>query len=688
MISKPKVGFFDTETIFNTNNRELIDYWKDHADEDPNCSRIIACYTFIGQKDQQAQFKRFNLNEFLFDAFHYSIIFFHNLKYDANFIIKALQKAGYKQNKTHPFDEKTYDVSMQSSKIFSLVIYHRKGKAVRRVEFKDSALFLAGSLRSIGKALNLANQKLSIEEDDYDAQYIYDWYFNNQESEAFERFREYALMDVLTLRDAMVKLDEFLTENGFNNPEFWENNPVYFKTYKEKALFCPPLWNSVTISGLAFNIYLAYNPTMKEYVNINLYRQGYEIFNDAEDPLFCEVPFDVVVNRAYRIHLAMRQIYKGGMCNGNPRYQNEIVRNVLSLDLNSAYPTLFKNEMCPVSFNPLPGLTKLDFRFVKVIAKTELTLTNPVGYIFYSEMLNADIHENFPSKIGVGGSFYVWEYELEYVKNWYAGEMKMKFYDVYGCYVDQGGFVDKFYSLKEEYSKKVDGHYINPAFRQISKWIMNAVTGKIGQKAVFSSDAVFDDDDLPFENHIRMRLYEDGDYVWKNVPVRESLDGSFSAPKKYRDDYADDFSSGTVFKNFLITSHITAKTRCLIAKFIQEFGEDWVYSDTDSCKIIETEKSLKVVDRLQKEGFIDDFKLGAFKIEDMYDEFIYYHPKAYAYKKKDAWSFTFGGCDQRALKGLSGEDIKKGTIIPRGKSVIANVKDGLVILHKAYEVGQ
>lgn len=95
-----------------------------------------------------------------------SIVYFHNLKFDGEFILSYLLSHGYKYSDTRT--AKTFETLITDDGVFySITVYFEKqNKKYKKVVFYDSLKKLPFKVATISKAFELADEKLSI---DYDA---------------------------------------------------------------------------------------------------------------------------------------------------------------------------------------------------------------------------------------------------------------------------------------------------------------------------------------------------------------------------------------------------------------------------------------------------------------------------------------------------------------------------------------
>jgi hypothetical protein len=107
-----------------------------------------------------------DLDDFM-DWCYYSygnnIVYFHNLRFDAEFIIHHLFEAGYRHSEKK--EAKTFNTLItRMGQFYSLeIIYEKKGKKVKKITFYDSLKKLPFKVEQIAKAFKLPMKKLDID---------------------------------------------------------------------------------------------------------------------------------------------------------------------------------------------------------------------------------------------------------------------------------------------------------------------------------------------------------------------------------------------------------------------------------------------------------------------------------------------------------------------------------------------
>lgn len=120
------------------------------------------------------------------------VIYFHNLKFDGNFIIDYILRNGYEFNKVKDNDmkHKQFKCSISAKGIWYTITI-KMGKHV--IEIRDSLKLLPFSLKRIGKAFGTKHQKLEIE---YEG-------FRYAGCTISEQEKKYIANDVLVIKEAL-----------------------------------------------------------------------------------------------------------------------------------------------------------------------------------------------------------------------------------------------------------------------------------------------------------------------------------------------------------------------------------------------------------------------------------------------------------------------------------------------------
>ena len=213
-----------------------------------------------------------------------STFYFHNLKFDGEFIIHYLLKNGFehiknkKDKKSKTFTTLISDMGM----FYSIEVYFEvKNKKVKKARFIDSLKIIPFSVDEIAKSFGLPISKLKI---DYNEVREIDHILTDEEI-------EYIKHDVQIVAMA---LDTLFKEN-LKRITSASNSLANFKETHSKSKF---------------------------------------------ERMFPQISYDIDKD--------MRKAYKGGFTYLNPIYKEKDIKNGVVLDVNSLYPSVMRNELMPI----------------------------------------------------------------------------------------------------------------------------------------------------------------------------------------------------------------------------------------------------------------------------------------------------------------------------------------------------
>lgn len=359
-------------------------------------------------------------------------LYFHNLKFDGEFILYWLFRNGYR----HVADKKLLEPKTFTTLIsdggawYTMKICHsRKGKNLICTTIIDSLKILPFSIEEIARAFNLPISKLEIDYDEYRA----------PGHVITEQERDYIINDV---RIAAMSLSKLFSEG----------------------------MTKITQGGNALANY-------KEIV-------GKLKFRDMFPILSAELDKDI------------RQAYRGGWTYLSPRYKNKVVGDVSVFDVNSLYPAQMKYRMLPygnpigfegeyteISGYPLVvqrivcefklkknKLPTIQLKHSRDFIATEY-LTSSKGQRIALTLTNVDL-ELFYEHYDV--------IDPEYIGG-YAFKGKVGMFDEY---------IDKWMEVKKQ--STIDE---NVAMRTLAKLMLNALYGKFGLRIECASNIpVYDEE--------------------------------------------------------------------------------------------------------------------------------------------------------------------------------------------------
>lgn len=205
-----------------------------------------------------------------------SVMYFHNLKFDGEFIIYYLLTNGFKHvEKKEDIEDKTFTTLISDmGQFYTITVYFEKeNKRVHKVTFIDSLKIIPFSVEDIAKSFNLEISKLTL---DYNRPRSRNHILNQEE-------REYIKNDVLIVAKALkVIFDDNLTK--------------------------------MTEGSNALNDF-------KQIITKSKFEHLFPLLD-------------------YDIDKDLRQSYKGGFTYLNPIYKEKDVGKGVVLDVNSLYPSV------------------------------------------------------------------------------------------------------------------------------------------------------------------------------------------------------------------------------------------------------------------------------------------------------------------------------------------------------------
>lgn len=409
------------------------------------------------------------------------VVYFHNLKFDGNFILWHLM---FKTNFTPAATEISEDVvkwddtRTLANRTYSYSIGRqgqwytmRLGMNDHQVEIRDSLKLLPFALRKIGKDFKTKHQKLDIE---YEGE-------RHENEQIKPEEKEYIRNDVLVIKEAL----EIMYSQGHNK---------------------------LTIGACC----------MSEFKTIlqNDYSEFRNLF-----PRMDEFAIDYDVYGEYTADAYIRHAYKGGWCYLVKGKENKIFHNGTTADVNSLYPSVMSSESgsaYPYG-NPkfwqgeipaiLTGITRKQYYyFIKIRTRFKIK----PGYLPFIQIKGNPMYKGTESletsDIIVNGKHY--DYYLQDGKKVPAfvtltltctdWELMQEHYDLIDCTVLSGcyfkahvGFFDDYIDKYRKIKETSKG-----AQRQIAKLFLNNLYGKMAT----STDSSFkwaerrDDEVVHFRN--------------------------------------------------------------------------------------------------------------------------------------------------------------------------------------------
>ena len=553
------------------------------------------------------------------------VVYFHNLKFDGNFIIPQLLIDSYEYKTKIPKrlkdrEPSTFNVLRSANGAFYTITVVLPNRQM--VTYRDSLKIIVGSIKSMPKLFGFEGElgKLPFSEDDYTRIRPHGYEPNEHEI-------EYCKYDVLVLCRALQELERA----GFD-----------FDCLTTGAY----AWKSVCDNMQD----LTKESTQGQSSTKNTFKS--RMFSiDEEEWMFA------------------REAYYGGITVCNPKYQGRLLEQVgRTDDVNSMYPTVMRYyplpygkgmhvQGCPIDREPLgKGGHKvrrlnegtlwigrlqchmvLKDNQVPIYTPKCVDPQNPFKRLWSQGERVTDTRQRSKEPIEIVITSVDWDnlnhhYEFLDVE-WIEGYVYTSRKDLFANHVD------KYTAMKVESKKQgLKGQ------TYVAKLCLNSAYGKLGQRAYLDELTPFIGSDMKLE--------------WTN-----KLDIGGSIYKKGRPMH--------------IAAFITSWARWILCNHIRAVGYDrFCYADTDSVHYLGTEAP---------EGTdIDPTRLGAWDNESIWVRAKFVRPKAYYEVFEDGTNnIKLAGCPNSLLEDVSIEDFDIGLTV-HGKKVPVIVPRGVMLETRDY----
>lgn len=496
------------------------------------------------------------------------IYYFHNLKFDGNFILFWLLTHGYKWSNVKKPDVGYFTTLISDMGVWYSIKIHMmptKTGISNTIEIRDSLKVIPLPVEEIPKAYGLEEHKLKL-----------DYTSSRQVGHKLTKHEEeYVSADVIIVAKAL----KFMIENGQRKMTAASNALEDFKSRYDKKV---------------------YNRLFPEINSIA----------DAD----------------------IRRSYKGGWTYLNPKYKNQLIGEGSVYDVNSMYPWAMKYCLLPhgepvyftgkykktsnyplyvccicCEFDLKPGkFPSVQLKHTGIYSDNE--------YIEHSEiptvltLTNID-YELFLHNYNIKGG----EEGIEYL----GGYM---FRAKHGMFTE---YIDYWYQVKTD-SKRTG----NKGMEKIAKLMLNSLYGKFGSRQSGKSKIPYYDNT---KNCVRYKQ---------------------SAEEKRKGGYLP------------IATFITSYCRDKIIRAAELCGDRFIYADTDSVHI----KGYEPVEGLN----VDEYRLGAFKLEEKFIRGKFIRQKTYleVYKKGDKEKINLKCCGmpRKLQETVTEEDFKEEAVFDHNKN--------------------
>lgn len=356
----------------------------------------------------------------------------------------------------------------------------------------------------------------------------------------------------------------------------------------------------------------------------------------------------------------IRETYKGGWTYLNPKYEGKEVKDGLVIDKNSMYPYHLRNSLLPfgeaVRFEGEYKFNKMYPLYTQVITCSFELKNNKLPSIQLKNNLNFLPTEYIESSKGELITLHLTSIDLCLFKEQY------NIYDISydGGYMFKGmkglfnSYIDYWGNIKIEAGKT--GNF---GLRQVAKLMLNSLYGKFGLSPYARSK-------MPYlENEVlKFKILEKEERKKVYVPI-----ASFITSYARRD--------------------IIETSQKLRDYTMQKYNDDYyIYSDTDSChiKYISDEELKTIID-------IDEFRLGAYKVESRFKRGKYIRQKCYIEEDYEGkLNTTIAGLPKRLGKYVNFRNFKKGMQIladdnrKENKLRYKQVKGGVILVNTDFSI--
>ncbi|MBO7697040.1 MAG: hypothetical protein J6T10_30790 [Methanobrevibacter sp.] len=514
--------------------------------------------------------------------------YFHNLKFDGEYIFYWLLKNGYEciEDKKARKD-KTFTCLLSDTGLFySVEVYFTvRGKKINKVTFIDSLKILNFSVEKIAKDFKLPINKLELDYDRY--------------------------------RPVGYKLQQYEIDYIRNDVEIMARAlDIMFNEHLDKMTIGSDALSYYKKTLMSFDNY---------YPNIGL-----------KDEL-------------------IRKSYRGGWTYLNPLYKDTTVGEGLVIDKNSMYPSMMYECYMPfgdpVYFEGKYEDDKTHPLYIQMFSCSfkvkdgklpTVQLKHTLGYMDneYIETTNGRIETLVLTNVDL--ELFFEHYDVEYLE-YHDG---FKFKRIKGLFKN---YIDHWMGEKIKAGKEGNG-----AKRQIAKLMLNSLYGKFGLGSSVRGKYPLLEDDI-----IRYKCYDRRDRDTIYCPVAS---------------FITSYARADIIRNSQAIRDYTLK----------KYGIDYyIYSDTDSIHCLKLSE-----DELKQFMRIDDYELGAYKVESSFIRAKFIRQKCYIEIDKDnKINSTIAGMPKRLGKYVNLNNFVSGFSIKADdpnftekKLTYKHVKGGVILV--------
>lgn len=631
MKKRSQIWFADFETATGQTK-----YFAEHGDTRINCWGLM-------NQSGDIYYNGISLDEFikcLSDIKQNLTLYFHNASFDCDFLIKYLATHGFKAvNEDEFFSPYTFTFFRSLSKIYCVKLALPSGYGKPQIiTIKCTYLLLSASIASLGKDLGI-NKYENFDEQLYDLE-------PEDSLDAYPKnYLNYMKRDINIARLAFNNFGSEM-QNLINN-----GGTIMRKFYWE---------NYLTIGSISYELqrrYILRQQKFKYCFKIN--KWTYELAS---------------------------KFYFGGFTQFNEKYQNKIVNcpNGVSFDINSSYPysmvqALPISKLYSAKKAPIPKNKKV-LEYYHLHIGRAIAKQDNLPCLINWHKINKEFGISFSKQR------YVWElanFDCYYLKEeWELLQHFYKFEDIriknhYWAIADYPlkEFVNDLYIYKITHKKEG-----KKAAEHTYKILLNSAYGKHATREKFGDfficqnkeeyDQLMEKDTLTFR---------DKEYQILKSHFTFNIPNVWAIPVLKIDD-------PRLYSNKLIAATITAYSRMALLKMALKMGlKNFLYCDTDSLFFRNLPSNWKELIEM------DDYKLGAWKLEHRFKFMFIQGAKAYVVandsKLENPIKSAYSGISKKWLKRNYSPGIFGNYDEPLAKANLkkVSVPSGIVIMPVDYQ---
>lgn len=452
-------------------------------------------------------------------------IYFHNLNFDGNFILKSLRHGIYLGKNKWKMNNKVYKIKffIFEYQIYSIDIWFRQPKTNKQIHLciKDSNLLLNDDLASLSKILNISDLNYENRVDEFTNFEPF-----NDISEVPFFFIDECYKDCMIIFLSLIEFYKMLNRYPMVSKHFLtvrkmsSNIKKYYVWQSSKAVF---LWKK-----------------KDKYDFEQLWLYTY----DQDD-------YDLG-----------RKFFKGGYNFLPSKNKDKFIKcNGVAYDFNSAYSYIMQESYLPLSCSYEEAkeywddVSEIEFYEVQIKSATLVDLSIPFHFLH-----NWELGYGYTTFLNETTVYYTKE-EWDFLNNYYDFDIiNIKIHKKVAVkFMKQ--FCKEFYKNKKNAENMIEYHFF--------KSVLNTSFGDFSQRY---------DYDLYFESDAE---YEDGEIVelskgrYKILNSKEGLTGLHGYTAK-------EIDAKYKFKNIWVASYITSIMRLYLYKYMLVDINNVLYCDTDS----------------------------------------------------------------------------------------------------------